>query len=210
VNVIAVLSVLAFAAGWFAWTLGEYCMHRFGMHALKGKGMPSKEHLRHHADRDSVLEKWPVSWTGIITVGVVVFFGGGSLVLARPVAAALAAGWVFGYGFYDLHHYRAHRKPIANRYERWLRRHHFHHHFGHPMANHGVTLPLWDHVFGTYEEPGVVRVPERMAMIWLLGDDGDIKPEHAADYVLARGRRLTDDQAAEDRRRANANLAPVV
>jgi 4-hydroxysphinganine ceramide fatty acyl 2-hydroxylase len=207
---VIIFAVAAFFTGWFAWTLGEYCMHRFGMHELKGRGLPSKEHLRHHADRDSVLEKWPLSWASITGFGFVAFFVIGGLVLPTAVAAALFVGWVFGYGFYDLHHYRAHRKPIANRYERWLRRHHFHHHFGHPMANHCVTLPLWDHVFGTYEEPGVVRVPERMAMTWLLDDDGEIRAEYASDYVLARGRRLTAAQAIEDQRRANANLAPAL
>ena len=36
------------ATGAFAWTLGEYLMHRFAMHAMKGKGMASREHLTHH------------------------------------------------------------------------------------------------------------------------------------------------------------------
>jgi sterol desaturase/sphingolipid hydroxylase (fatty acid hydroxylase superfamily) len=201
--------VPAFLAGWFAWTFGEYAMHRFGMHAMRGKGLASREHLRHHADRDSVLEKWPISWAGVTGFGFVVFFLGGDLVLARPVAIALAAGWIFGYGFYDLHHYRAHRKPVANRYERRLRRNHFHHHFGHPLANHGVTINLWDKVFGTLEEPGRVRVPQRMAMTWLLDENGAIKPEYADDYELVVGRPRTETQLRLDRTRAFANQAPV-
>lgn len=192
------MTAMFIAVGWFAWTLGEYLFHRFGMHALKGRGLASKEHLRHHADRDSVLEKWAVSWTGVLAVG----FGWWQL------APGLGIGWVAGYGFYDLQHYRAHRRAPKTRYQRWLRRHHFHHHFGHPMVNHGVTWAVWDHVFGTWEAPGRVRVPRRMAMVWLCDEDGEIRPEHAADYELAGRVVRTDEQAKRDLVDAYANRAP--
>ena len=173
------LTPLAVLGGWFTWTLGEYVLHRFGMHEARGKGLASREHLKHHADRDSVLEKWALSWTGIILFG---------LAFGYFVTPAFGFGWVLGYGFYDWQHYWAHRRAPRNRYERWLRRHHFHHHFGHPMANHCVTWPLWDKVFGTYEEPGTIRVPRRMAMIWLVDGDGAVRTEHADDYqVVGQG-----------------------
>jgi sterol desaturase/sphingolipid hydroxylase (fatty acid hydroxylase superfamily) len=168
------LALAGVLAGWFAWTLGEYVLHRFGMHALKGRGLASRQHLTHHAKRDSVLEQWYFAWTGILLVGLAWW----------QLSPAVAVGWVGGYGFYDLQHYRAHRRAPRTRYQRWLRRHHFHHHFGHPNANHGVTWPVWDHVFGTWEDPGVVRVPRRLAMVWLCDDDGEVRPAHAADYVV--------------------------
>lgn len=195
------LTPLAFAAGWFAWTLGEYVFHRFGMHEAKGKGLASKEHLKHHADRDSVLEKWALSWSGVLLVG---------LGLGWLLTPAFGVGWVVGYGFYDWQHYWAHRRAPRNRYQRWLRRHHFHHHFGHPMANHCVTWPLWDHVFGTYEAPGQIRLPRRMAMVWLLDDDGAVKPEHAADYQVVGRAVRTDEQADVDLVAAYANTAPAL
>lgn len=191
-----------FATGWFAWTLGEYVMHRFAMHALRGRGIASREHLIHHADRDSILEKWPLAWSGVIAVGIA---------LGLNLHPALGAGWVIGYGFYDLQHYRAHRRAPRTRYQRWLRRHHFHHHFGHPTANHGVTWPLWDHVFGTWEAPGRVRVPGRLAMVWLVDERGGIRPEHAADYeVVGRAERPDAAQAKRDRDDAFANRAPTL
>ncbi len=196
-----VTTTLTFLAGVFLWTLGEYLMHRFGMHALRGKGLASREHLRHHANRDSILEKWPIAWAGIIAVGVFVL---------RPIGGwPLGLGWIAGYGFYDLMHWRAHRRAPRNGYDRWLRKHHFHHHFHAPMRNHGVTTPVWDMVFGTYEQPTVVRVPRRMAMVWLVGDDGAVRDEHAADYAVV-GRRAADaGQRDEDTARAFANLAPT-
>ena len=203
---LAGLSLLALGAA--GWSLGEYLMHRFAMHALRGKGMASREHLRHHAERDSVLESWYFAWTGVVVVGLAL--GVNAVKLLGPVGACLGVGWVAAYGFYDWIHWRAHRRPIAHPYERWVRRHHFHHHFGHPTANHGVTSPVWDMVFGTYERvDGPVRVPRRLAMVWLVDEDGQVRPEHSGDYALAGSLPWTDEQAAIDHERAFANLAPL-
>ena len=143
---ITLTTARSFVAGWFAWTLGEYVLHRFAMHAMKGRGIASREHLE--PPRRPRLDPREV--------GAVVGRRARRRHRPRPASSipALGVGWVVGYGFYDLQHYRAHRRAPRTRYQRWLRRHHFHHHFGHPMANHGVTWPLWDHVFGTYEAPG--------------------------------------------------------
>ncbi|MGH9083927.1 MAG: sterol desaturase family protein [Acidimicrobiales bacterium] len=207
VHVLATLSLLALGAA--LWSLGEYVMHRFAMHELRGKGLASREHLRHHAERDSILESWYFAWPGVLAAG----YGFASLgeALVGPVGYALGVGWVAAYGFYDWIHWRAHRRPIAHPYERWVRRHHFHHHFGHPMANHGVTSPIWDIVFGTYERvDGPLRVPRRLAMVWLTDGSGEVRPELRGDYELV-GRLVTDEeQAAIDRRRAFANQAPLV
>jgi sterol desaturase/sphingolipid hydroxylase (fatty acid hydroxylase superfamily) len=195
------MKILLFPFGMFLWTIAEYVMHRFAMHELRGRGLASREHLRHHADRDSILEKWPVAWTGIVAVGV---FG------LRPFGGwTLALGWIAGYAVYDLLHWRAHRRAPRTAYARWLRMSHFHHHFHAPMRNFGVTSPLWDKVFGTYEAPTVVRVPRRMAMVWLLDENGDVRPEFAGDYSVRDRRALDDTLRAEDTERAFANLAPI-
>ena len=34
--------LVAFVGGWVAWTLAEYLLHRFAMHALGGKGIMSQ------------------------------------------------------------------------------------------------------------------------------------------------------------------------
>jgi sterol desaturase/sphingolipid hydroxylase (fatty acid hydroxylase superfamily) len=204
---LALAGLALFAIGASSWTLGEYLMHRFAMHQLKGRGLASREHLRHHALQDSVLESWYFAWTGVVVVGGVL--GVNAARLLGPVGVLLGVGWVAAYGFYDWIHWRAHRRPIAHPYERWVRRHHFHHHFGHPMANQGVTTPIWDLVFGTYERvEGPIGVPRRLAMVWLVGDDGEVRPEYADDYVLVGRRPASPAQAADDHERAFANLAP--
>ncbi|MDQ2649128.1 MAG: sterol desaturase family protein [Actinomycetota bacterium] len=207
INLLA--AAFLFVAGTAFWTLAEYVLHRWGMHEAKGKGLASREHLRHHASYDSVLESWYLSWLGVLAFGAV--HATWATLLVGPAGIALGVGWVAGFGFYEWIHWRAHRRPIANPYERWVRRHHFHHHFGHPMQNHGVTTPIWDLVFGTYVRvDGPVKVPRRLAMVWLVDDHGNVRGEYADDWVLAGRRHLDDEQQAEDLERAFSNLAPTV
>ena len=42
--------VTAALAGAASWTAAEYGLHRFAMHEMRGKGLASVEHLKHHAD----------------------------------------------------------------------------------------------------------------------------------------------------------------
>lgn len=199
----------ALAAGAFWWFLFEYVLHRWAFHEMRGRGIGSREHLNHHVTAGWSLDPlMTLAWVGVLLVGA----GWGALVgwLATPTAGwSFGCGWVAGYFFYEYQHAVAHLRGPRNRWERWLRKHHFHHHFGHPMANHGVTIPLWDHVFGTHEAPEKVRVPRRLAMPWLLDESGEVRSEFAADYELVGAATTTDRQAGIDRARAFANLEPI-
>ncbi|HMQ27811.1 MAG TPA: sterol desaturase family protein [Acidimicrobiales bacterium] len=205
------LALAAFAVGWLLWTLGEYVLHRFAMHELHGKGIMSREHLRHHVTADWNLDYTNVlSWIGVGLVGGLLWaplfwYLTGQVV----VGLAVAAGWAFGYGFYEYCHAQAHLRGPSGRYSHWLRVHHFHHHFGHPMSNHGVSVPWWDRVFGTLERPDRIRVPRRLAMAWLVDDAGELRPEYADDYVLVGAATSDERTAALDQARAFASIAPA-
>ena len=119
-----------------------------------------------------------------------------AVVIGGPVAwfaGAIGAAWIAGllafYGVYEVFHRREHTHAGVGRYGRWARAHHFHHHFVDPRSNHGVTSPLWDHVFGTYQATGVIPVPPRLAMAWLVDDAGGVRAEHAHRYTLRDGKR---------------------
>jgi len=200
---------LSFLGGWALWTLAEYLLHRFAMHHLKGRGMMSREHLEHHVSSDwSFSRTHLLSWAGMLLVGALVWFPLGWLAAGPAIGAAVAVGWAFGYFFYEYQHAMAHLRGPAGRYSTWLRRHHFHHHFGHPMTNHGVSIGFWDHVFATNEQPDQVRVPRRLALPWMLDDDGELRPELADHYVLVGARSSDERLAALDRARAFASVAP--
>ncbi|MFZ4518075.1 MAG: sterol desaturase family protein [Microthrixaceae bacterium] len=203
--------LLAVTAGAFLWFAAEYLLHRFAMHHLHGRGIMSREHLEHH-----VHSSWSfgythlLSWAGVIVVGLLLWGPVGWFVGGAPTAVALPVGWCIGYGWYEFQHARAHLVPPRTAYGRWLRRHHFHHHFGHPMRNHGVSVPWWDRVFGTLEVPARVRVPRRLALPWMVDEHGALRPEFTDDYELVG---VADDggerQAAIDRARAFASVAPT-
>lgn len=208
-NPVTVALTVLLGAG--LWTLGEYLLHRFAMHELYGKGILSREHLEHH-----VRSSWTydhtllLAWTGVLLTGMLGWAPLGWLLTGSlGLGLALGIGWIVGYGFYEYQHAMSHLRGPRNRYEAFVRTHHFHHHFGHPMANHGVTTGLWDRVFGTYEAPSVIRVPRRLAMPWLLGDDGELRPEYADRYQLVGQDRLDERQAGIDRARAFASQAPT-
>ncbi|HWJ98478.1 MAG TPA: sterol desaturase family protein [Acidimicrobiales bacterium] len=200
----------AFAGGFLLWILFEYLLHRFAMHELHGKGIMSREHLNHH-----VAAGWAfsyihlLSWAGMLLVGFVLWMPLGWVTVSLAFGITVAVGWTAGYFFYEYQHASAHLRGPRNQYEAWVRKHHFHHHFGHPMANHGVTLGIWDKVFGTLEEPERVRVPRRMAQPWMLDEDGELKDEYTADYLLVGSRDTNERLAQLDKARAFASIAPT-
>lgn len=206
------IAVVAFVLGVNLWFLFEYLLHRFAMHELHGRGIMSREHLLHHVTAGwSFSGRLLLAWLGVALVGAGVWLPIGTWVAGLPFGIGLAAGWVLGYAFYEWQHALAHLRGPRNRYERWLRRSHFHHHFGRPMANHGVSIPLWDIVFRTREDPDVIAVPRRLAvgLGWLLDDDGQLRPEYSDDYVLVGTDRMDERQAGIDRARAFASQAPT-
>jgi hypothetical protein len=78
------------------------------------------------------------------------------------------------------------------------------------MRNLGVTTPVWDRLWGTYDEPGTVTVPRRMAPAWLLDEAGEVRAEFASDYVVAGGRRSERAEREHDRTDAFSNVAPRI
>lgn len=204
-------AALAFVVGVNLWFLFEYLLHRFAMHELHGKGIMSREHLEHH-----VAAGWSftyltlLSWLGVALVGAALWFPVGYLIGGLNVAIPLALGWPVGYAFYEYEHAMCHIRPPRTKYQRWVRKHHFHHHFGKPMYNHGVSVGWWDMVFSTNELPEQVRVPRRMAagLGWIIDEDGELRPEFERDYVLVGSYGTDERQAGIDRAKAFASIAP--
>lgn len=152
--------VIAVVSGAFAWTWLEYVLHRFAGHLPKGRIKVSREHLAHHARTDYFS---PALGKLALAAPVVSLAG---LVAGPWFAGGLAAGWLT----YEVIHRRVHTHGPRSAYSRWACRHHLHHHFASPNMNHGVSTPLWDWLFGTYERPAPqLRVPRTQAarLPWL-------------------------------------------
>lgn len=176
--------VVAAASGALGWTLLEYVIHRWGGHDRRFRRTPfGLEHVRHHAEGDY----FSPSWKKLIVAAVAAVAIAAPAILLVGAAPGLAftAGLLACYAGYELLHRLEHVAPGVGRYGRWARRHHFHHHFVDGRANHGVTSPLWDLVFGTYQRPSVIEVPPKLAMAWLIDPaTGEVRAEHAATFRL--------------------------
>lgn len=200
-------TLVAAVAGAASWTVAEYGLHRFAMHMMRGRGMASVEHLKHHADVTYFAPASKKLLSAATTT--VVVYPVAAVATNRRWASAFTSGMITTYFAYEVAHRRTHTHPPRNRYGRWARRNHLHHHFGAPMSNFGVTTPVWDRVFGTYDDPGVVTVPRRMAPAWMLDDSGEVVAEFAADYLVKGARRAHPDRVEHDRSDAFANRVPV-
>ena len=159
--------MLAFGAGLILWTLLEYLLHRFIFHQhVLGKWI-AREHTRHHAK-----VSWFSPWWFKLAVAAPILLSLAALarLLLGAPGAGLALGTSLGWLTYEVIHRRIHVAAPRNAYARWARAHHLSHHFGKVHSNHGVSSPLWDHVFGSFEAPGVVAVPRLYAaqFPWLV------------------------------------------
>jgi sterol desaturase/sphingolipid hydroxylase (fatty acid hydroxylase superfamily) len=180
--VIVTLSLSLFA-GIMSWSFAEYALHNWVGHLAKGKNEFSREHLRHHAQKDYFapgLKKWLLALPVLGLAGLVSFGIGGPLI---------GLSYTLGFGLtwlgYETLHYKLHKVAPRGPISRFLRRHHFSHHFQNPRFNHGVTSPIWDLAFGTWKPViGVLQVPPNHAMDWLIDEQGQLKTEYAQDYAL--------------------------
>ncbi len=201
-------TVLSVVAGGAAWTATEYGLHRFAMHALRGRGLASREHLSHHADVTYFSPASAKAASAAATTVVVLPLA--TVAVGRRRAVEFTVGMIGTYLGYEVAHRRIHTHPPRSAYGRWARRSHLHHHFGAPMRNHGVTTNLWDRLFGSYDDPGVVTVPRRMAPVWLLDERGEVRPEFADDYAVRGAAGRDEVRVAADRTDAFANAAPAI
>ena len=131
-------------AGFVAWTLLEYLLHRFALHGIE----PFRRwHLEHHRDPAKPLQT-PVLFS-LILAGAFV-----SLPFALPLHAhaptLFAVGLCIGQVSQEIVHHRLHRTDSPS--NRWLaarwREHGYHHEVDRDAA-FGTCTGFWDRVFGT-------------------------------------------------------------
>jgi len=187
------LSPTAFAAGAAGWTFAEYALHRYLGHSKanskksSGKGSLlsgdfGPEHLTHHIDPSYFAPTRRKLKAALLLVPAL--GAGASLIVGPRRGVSFALGFASCYAAYELAHRRIHTHAPRGPYSRWTRKHHLSHHFN-AKFNHGVTTPLWDLAFGTYQSPGRVRVPRRIAPDWMVDPHtGALRADLAKDYEL--------------------------
>lgn len=138
-------------AGVLFWTLTEYLMHRFVFHFKTenkvGKYLVFLFHGIHHDDpQDPTRLVMPPVVS--ITLGSL-FFGLFQVVFGTG-GTPFFAGFIAGYLVYDYIHFATHHFRPKTAWGKTLKENHMKHHFIAHGAKWGVSSPLWDHVFRTF------------------------------------------------------------
>jgi sterol desaturase/sphingolipid hydroxylase (fatty acid hydroxylase superfamily) len=181
-------------AAWL-WSFTEYAMHNWNGHLLKGRTDFSREHLAHHTNPEYMAPDWKKAKAAIIVSALLT--PAAIWLLGTVLGLIFSVSYIGAYLYYEALHLHAHKAGPKTRYGRWVRKHHFAHHFNSPKYNHGVTSPLWDWVFGTLKPVDKVRVPERAVMVWLCDPQtGEVYPEFANDYQLMHPHQKSTEVAA--------------
>ncbi|MBI5608749.1 MAG: sterol desaturase family protein [Deltaproteobacteria bacterium] len=183
------VELAAAVLGMATWTLAEYGLHRFLGHDRRTWPNPfAAEHTRHHSEGNYFAPARVKVAVGLAVVTMLT--AAASLLVGTTLGAIYSASFTVMYAAYEVQHRRMHTHAGRGRWFRLLRRHHFHHHFANPKSNHGVTSPLWDVLFGTYEPAPRVRVPRQLAMAWLLDPaTDDVQGDLAGEYEVPPRRR---------------------
>ena len=189
--------LLALVLGALTWSLMEYCIHRWAGHDRRFRGNPfEKEHTRHHSRGNYFAASWKKASAALLLMGIIV--GPAILLTSVAVGIAYAGGLAGFYLYYEILHRREHTHEGIGPYGRWARRHHFYHHFVDPRMNHGVTSPVWDLVFGTYRVADVIPVPDKLKMVWLTDETGQVPAHLSPHYRLRSGKAKRVVETAPD------------
>lgn len=151
------LGIGLFALGVLMWTLTEYVLHRWLFHRVPGDTFEAKVpqfmlHGYHHEFPNDPyrLVAPPLMSFPIAVVVAAVWYG----IFGAELWFPAFAGTVAGYLAYDWIHYYEHHFTPKWGIGKYLRRLHAIHHYNDPENNHGISGPLWDFVFRTYNSRG--------------------------------------------------------
>jgi len=184
-----VITLATALLGALGWTLAEYLIHRFQGHGKRPQTSAfGKEHLQHHARVDYFA---PLGKKIALSVPPLALLTGASVfVLGWQLGLTFSGGFAFTYAAYEWLHLRLHTHGPRSAWGMFLRRHHFFHHYSDARTNHGVTSPLWDHVFRTYRAVHTLKVPAHRAPVWLqLGPGEELSAALAGSFELVTRKR---------------------
>ena len=155
VNGLSILSILGlFLLGLFFWTFIEYILHRFIFHYEPKTKIGKRLHfVLHGVHHDYPQDSTRLVMTPTVSLPLAAFFYGVFwLAFGSEYVNGIFAGVTFGYMCYDLIHYATHHFKMNRGIGKWLRQYHMRHHYQNETAKYGVSVPLWDYVFGTVEK----------------------------------------------------------
>lgn len=151
---VATTSALVFA-GVVAWTLTEYWLHRLFFHwEPKFSWGPRMHFLVHGVHHTWPRDKYRLVMPPAVSISLFCVFLAAFVLTLGRYGWAMHAGFTLGYMYYDLTHYYIHHARPRSEYGRRLKKHHMLHHFKESEQRFGVSMKIWDYVFGTVPKGG--------------------------------------------------------
>ncbi len=132
-----------FFFGVLFFTLIEYIVHAKLFHGSAKSFV--RAHAKHHKDPYGS-DAMPFFFAMFI---IAPFYGASFFLFGFELSTIFTSGIFVGYISYGLMHHAMHRVKPRNPYFSYMVAFHDLHHET-PKMNHGVTVPFWDMVFGTY------------------------------------------------------------
>lgn len=137
------------------WTLSEYSLHRFLFHPPMNHDWQRRVYyllhgLHHYAPQDPTRLVMPPLAAMVISSLFYLMF---RAVMGPAWALPFFGFFMIGYLIYDYTHYATHHFKMKSAMARTVKQNHMQHHYISPSYKFGVSSPLWDHIFGTLEDP---------------------------------------------------------
>jgi sterol desaturase/sphingolipid hydroxylase (fatty acid hydroxylase superfamily) len=140
--------------GMLSWGLVEYCLHRLVFHfeaqSEKGRNRVYAMHLSHHADPKNMDDLF-ASLRLSLPVALGYCLLAWAVVRSWQATVYLFIGLTAGYFCYEFLHYQAHHRSSRLGVLRYLKKYHLLHHHQSSALRFGVTSPLFDYLFGTFQ-----------------------------------------------------------
>lgn len=143
-----------FLTGVLTWGLIEYCLHRLVFHfdaqSEKGRQLVYGMHLSHHTDpknMDDLFAGLRLS----LPLALLYCLLAWALFGSWQAVVYLFIGLTAGYFYYEFLHYQAHHLSPRLGVFRYLKKYHLLHHHQSSALRFGVTSPLFDYLFGTFQ-----------------------------------------------------------
>jgi len=141
-----VTRAILFTKGWLAWTLFEYCLHRWTFHAPREKGQKHSDpynHHNHHVHPESIILKIGHRALAISIIPLLL----STIFIGHPLLS-YAGGILFGTSSYIIIHWLLHFRKTALLFPHLLKNHIWHH-CKYPNKCFGITSTFWDRMFKT-------------------------------------------------------------
>jgi sterol desaturase/sphingolipid hydroxylase (fatty acid hydroxylase superfamily) len=146
--------LILLVCGVLSWGLIEYCLHRFVFHyharSPLGVKLLYQVHLSHHESPEAINKLFA---SLMLSVPIASAYWLIALAVTESWAAAsyLFIGMATGYFYYEWLHFHCHHRKSRLKLFKYLRKYHLLHHYKTPELRFGVTSPLFDLVFGTFQ-----------------------------------------------------------